>query len=203
MKAVYVIIALVLIIVAGAGGFYGGMAYAQGQNTNTAGNSFIQSRAVNGQNGGNGQTAAQLGPCGFPQRQGGQNAQGGTGGQGTQGGQGGTGGQGAQGGNGGNFQGRQGGQGGNGANFAQFGNCVARGQIKSIDPSTGTMQVSTAVNVVTVKLASGTTQITKTDVGSISDLKPGDRVTVFSKDTGDSPTASEIQLQNQAVPSQP
>ncbi len=196
MKAVYIIIALVLIIVAGAGGFYGGMAYAQGQNTNTAGNSFVQSRAVNGQGGGNGQQASALGPCGFPQRQGGQGGNGGNGGN-FQGGNGGTGGNGGQGGNGGYFQGR----GGQGGNFAQFGNCIARGSIKSIDPQAGTMEISTPVNVVTVKLVNGTTQITKTDLGSISDLKVGDRVTVFSKDTGDSPAASEIQLQNQNMPS--
>ncbi|MGB8645547.1 MAG: hypothetical protein WCF84_09935 [Anaerolineae bacterium] len=183
MKITYIIVALVLIIIAGAGGFYGGMVYAQSQTPAAAANTFLQQRAA-GQNGGTGQPAAQLGPCGFPQRQGGGNFQGRQGGQGGQG-----------------TPGAQGGQTGQGNNpTAQFGNCVARGQITAIDQQAGTMEVTTAVSKVTVKLVTGKTTISKTDIGVISDLKTGDRVTVFSTETGDSPTASMIQLQNPAAP---
>ncbi len=190
MKAMYLVVALVLIVIAAGGGFYGGMAYASTQNQSTT-NSCLQQRAVNGQNGGSAQQAAALGPCGFPQR---STANGG--GQGGQNGQTGPNGQTGQG--GGQFFQRQGGN----NTFAQFGNCVARGQIKSIDLQAGTMEISTPVNVVTVKL-SDQTIVSETVVGKTADLKEGDRVTVFSKDTGTSPTASAVQLQGtQGAPGQ-
>ncbi len=89
------------------------------------------------------------------------------------------------------------GQGGTGANRtgqanSQFGQPVARGQVKSVNGNT--VEISTATSVVTVQV-NGQTTITKTDPGSISDLQPGDRVTVFSHDTSSSPTASAIQIQ--------
>ncbi len=193
MKAMYLVVALVLIVIAAGGGFYGGMAYASTQNQSTT-NSFLQQRAVNGQNGGTAQQAAALGPCGFPQRTTANG--GGQGGQTGQNGQTGPNGQTGQG--GGQFFQRQSGN----NTFAQFGNCVARGQIKSIDLQAGTMEISTPVNVVTVKL-SDQTIVSETVVGKSSDLKTGDRVTVFSKDTGASPTASAVQLQGtQGVPGQ-
>jgi hypothetical protein len=95
----------------------------------------------------------------------------------------------AQGANGGNSFNRQGGQG----NFQQFGQLVARGQVKSVDGNT--LQISTAQSVVTVKVDTKTA-ISKTDAGSLSDLKAGTRVTVFSRETGDSPTASFVQIQS-------
>lgn len=196
MKIAYVIIgAVVLAVLAGAGGFFGGMTYAQSQAQNTA-SDFARQRAIQGgQGNGSGGATAAAGPCGFGgfggfQGNGGQGAQGGapsgtgqtnqTGGQGT--------GQGTRRqGTGGPFGG------GNpfgGAGFA--GSCVARGQIKSVDGNT--VQISTADSVVTVKV-NDSTIISKTDRGTISDLQVGDRVTVFSQETGDSPTASGIQLQ--------
>jgi hypothetical protein len=168
MKIVYVIGALVLVVLAAAGGFYGGVTYAQSQPNNAAAD-FARQRAAGTQQ--NGQGTA--GPCGFTVRAGQFNRQGG--------------------------QGGQNGQGGQGSQFAQLGECVARGPIKSVDPSTGTVQISTPVSVVTVKVDKSTV-ISKTDVGSLSDLKTGDTVTVFSRESGDSPTASAIQLQR--VPTQ-
>lgn len=203
MKIAYVIIgAVVLVGLAGAGGFFGGMTYAQSQAQNTA-SDFARQRAIQGGqgNGTGGQNSAggANNPCGFGgfggfQGNGGtQGAQGGStsgAGQANQ-----TGGQGS--GEDNNAQGsghRQGGGqfGGQFGGFAALGNCVARGQIKSVDG--GTVQISTADSVVTVKV-SDSTVISKTDRGTISDLHVGDRVTVFSQETGDSPTASNIQLQ--------
>lgn len=181
MKVLYVLGALVLLALVGAGGFYGGVTYAQSQNNNTAAD-FIRSRSANGA-----QQASAAGPCGFGDRtfsgasQNGQTGQSGQNGQSGQGGQGGQTGQRGQGGQGGAF-----------GNFAQFGSCVARGTIKSV--SGNTVEISTPVSVVTVTIGDQTI-ISKTDVGSLSDLKTGDRVTVFSKDTGTSPAATMVQLQ--------
>lgn len=186
MKVLYVVGALVLVALVGAGGFYGGVTYAQSQNNNGAAD-FIRSRS------GNGAQQAAAGPCGFGDRTfsgAGQNGSSGQNGQNGQTGQNGQAGQGGQGGQTG--QRGQGGQGGAFGNFAQFGNCVARGTIKSV--SGNTVQISTPVSVVTVTIGDQTI-ISKTDVGSLSDLKTGDRVTVFSKDTGSSPAASMVQLQ--------
>ncbi len=186
MKPIYIIIVIVLIALAGGAGFYGGTIYAQSQSQNST-SDFLRQRAAG--NGAQANSQGTAGPCGFVGRNfggGGNRPTGGSGGTGTNGG---TGGNGATGGN------AQNGQGGNGNFFAQAGNCVARGQVKSVDPSTGTMQVSTPVNVVTVKLVTGQTTISKTDTGSISDIKVGDRVTVFSQETGDNPTASVVQIQ--------
>jgi hypothetical protein len=185
MKLPVVIIgAIVIAVLAAGGGFFGGMTYAQSQAQSTA-NTFLQQRAVqNGQGGaqGGGQLAAND-PCGF----GGRFTQNRNGGQ--------TNGQFGQG--NAQTQQRQGGQnegafGGQFGDFAQLGNCVARGQIKSVNGNT--IEISTANSVVTVKV-NDQTLISKTDRGTIADLQPGDRVTVFSKETGDSPTASTIQLQ--------
>jgi hypothetical protein len=169
MKALYSIGAIVLLVLVGAGGFYGGTIYARSQTQNTAAD-FLRQRST-----GNSTDAAASGPCGFAGRVNGGNRQGGSS-QGT--------------GQGGSNQGT--GQGSGQSNFQQIGNCVARGTIKSIDGNT--VQISTPVSVVTVKVDT-TTVISKTDVGSLSDLKTGDRVTVFSTQSGDSPTASMVQLQ--------
>jgi hypothetical protein len=56
------------------------------------------------------------------------------------------------------------------------------------------VEISTADSIVTVKVNDATV-ITKTDRGTLADLQVGDRVTVFSKETGKDPTASGIQLQ--------
>lgn len=173
MKVLYIVGAIVLLALVGAGGFYGGVTYAQSQSNNTAAD-FIRSRSSGGAS-----QASAAGPCGFADRafsgnrQGGQSSQSGQGGQGPQGG--------------------QTGQGGAQSFFQQIGNCVARGTIKSINGNT--IEISTPVSVVTVTVGDQTV-ISKTDVGSLSDLKTGDRVTVFSKDSGNSPTASMVQLQN-------
>lgn len=190
MKLPVIIIgAVILAIVAAGAGFFGGMAYAQSQAQNTATN-FIQQRAIqNAQNGSAQNGGAQnfaTDPCGFPIRNGQtQNAQGGN--ANGQFGQGNTGGR--------QFGGQFGGTFG-GINPEQFGNCVARGQIKAVNGET--LEISTADKVVIVKV-SDQTLISKTDKGALSDLQPGDRVTVFSKETGDSPTASTIQLQRPIV----
>jgi len=180
MKVMYIVGAIVLVVLAGAGGFYGGVTYAQSQSNNNALSAFQQQRAA----GGNSQTGGTAGPCGFVSRNGaGGNRQFGQGGQTGQGGQSG--------------QGGQGGQTGQGGNFAQLGQCVARGPIKSVNGNT--IEVSTPVSVVTITVGSNTI-ISKTDTGSLSDLKPGDRVTVLSADSGTSPTASMISIQSGQVP---
>jgi hypothetical protein len=46
------------------------------------------------------------------------------------------------------------------------------------------------------------TIISETARGSINDFKTGDRVTVFSTQTGDSPTASIIMLTRPITPTQ-
>lgn len=142
---ILVIAALIIAVVTGAGGFFGGMVYAQGH---AQGNlaAFQQQRAA------------------------GQNASGG-----------------APTGNG-QFRG------GNG----QLGAPVANGQIKSINGNT--IEISTADAVVTVKV-NDQTQITKNSRAATTDLQAGDRVTVFSKESGTTPTASGIQVQA-ALPQQ-
>ena len=193
MKIAYIIIGgILLAALAGAGGFFGGMTYAQSQAQNAV-STFAQQRAIQAQQANtttqNGATNAND-PCGFGAQvfQLPAGAQGGTApvnpnaAQGQQGGQ--------------QGQRRQGGQFG-GAGFggfagAQLGNCVARGQIKAVNGDT--VEISTANSVVTVKV-NDATMITKTERGAISDLQVGDRVTVFSQETGANPTASGIQLQ--------
>lgn len=193
MKTAYVIVGAILVaVLAGAGGFYGGMTFARSQATNTVAD-FARQRAVqNGQTSASGQTNAND-PCGFGgratqfQNQG--NAQGGT----QNGAQ--ANGQNAQGGStGGGFRGP-----GGFAGLADLGNCVARGQIKSVTGNT--VEISTAASVVTITV-SDQTVISKTDRGTLADLKAGDRVTVFSKETGDKPAASAIQLQSAAPATQ-
>ncbi len=154
MKVWYIIGVVVLVLLAGAGGFFGGTVYAQSQSQSAQSN-FLRQRAA----GGNGQF-----------------------------------GQGGQGGAGQFGQGRQGGQGGAGGQFAQFGQLLARGQIKSVSADGQTVEISTAQSVVTVKVDSKTI-INKTVSGTTSDLKPGDRVTVFAPANGDQSTASAIQIQ--------
>lgn len=188
MKVAYIIIgAIVLAIVAGAGGFFGGMTYAQSQRQNTV-SDFARQRAIQNAQGNNSQGAqnAANNPCGFGGGQAFQLPQGANPnnpnsapGQGQ--------GQGQRRQGGGFFGGGFGGFAG-----ADLGNCVARGQIKSVNGDT--VEISTANDVVTVKVNDATV-ISKTERGTIGDLQVGDRVTVFSKDTGDSPTASGIQLQ--------
>lgn len=194
MKIAYVIIGAVAIAaLAAAGGFFGGMTYAQSQAQNAFTN-FAQQRVLQNQ------TVPQGGannPCGFD-AQVFSSPQGGAPGNlpsgavpidpnavpGQQG----------------NQQGRRQGQfGGAFGGFAgaQLGNCVARGQIKSVNGDT--VEISTADSVVTVKV-NDTTMITKTERGAISDLQVGDRVTVFSQETGTNPTASGIQLQRNLPP---
>lgn len=144
MKPLYLIVAAILIaVIVGAGGFYGGMVYAQSQAASQVA-AFQRQRAAgqvpNGQN-----------PQGAP-------------------------------GSAGQFR---------GAN-SQLGAPVAIGQVKSVNGNT--VEISTAQSVVTVKV-NDSTVISKTDRGTVSDLQVGDRVTVFSKETGDTPTASGIQIQ--------
>jgi len=191
--------AIVLALVAAGAGFFGGMTYAQTQAQNATAN-FIRQRAV--QNtfdgnapGGNAQNVA-AGPCGFPTRNfQNQNAPGGApnGNPDENNGQN----------QGGNFQ-RGGGQFGGGQfgglNMAQLGDCVARGQIKTVNGDT--VEISTANSVVTIKV-NDQTLISKTAQGALSDLQPGDRVTVFSQENGDTPTASAIQLQRPLNEAQP
>ncbi len=187
MKIIYVVIGgIVLAVLVAAGGFFGGMTYAQAQAKNTI-NDFARQRGVSDAALSSSVPNANN-PCGFGadtfragNQGGGQN-----GGHGDQfGGQGGS-----------QFNdqngGHQGGQFGGQGGFAQLGNCVARGQIKSVNGDK--VEISTADNVVTIQV-SDQTVITKTDRGALSDLKPGDRVTVFSRESGDTPTASGIQLQ--------
>ncbi len=169
MKPMYVIGAIVLLVIGIAGGFYGGVTFAQSQSQNAA-NNFLSSR------GGAANPQGAAGPCGFVGRNGGGGNGGGFNRQGQHGGTAGN------------------GQGQNGNAFQQLGQCVARGQVKSVDPNTGTVQISTPVNVVTVKV-NNQTAISKTDAGSLSDITVGERVTVFSRETGDSPTASAVQVQ--------
>ncbi|MBI4671125.1 MAG: hypothetical protein HY741_05595 [Chloroflexi bacterium] len=186
MKLSFVIIgAVVIALLAAGGGFYGGMTYAQAQAQSSA-NAFLQQRAIQNGQGGNAQGGSSQNlatdPCGFPirtsQNSNNNQATGQSGQNSTQGGQ--------------RQFGQFGGTFGSGFNPAQVGNCVARGEIKSVNGDT--VEISTANSVVTVKV-NDQTLISKTDRGTLADLQPGDRVTVFSKETGDSPTASTIQLQ--------
>jgi hypothetical protein len=181
----YVIGVIVLVVIAAGSGFFAGNAYAQSQSQAVVANFQQQRGTANAGGGQNGQGAqAAAGPCGFRQF----------------GGNGGTGG-GADSGTPTTPTTRQGGSGnggtggGQGGQFAQLGRCVAAGQVKSVDGNT--VQISTATSVVTVKV-DDKTQISKTDSGTISDLTPGTRVVVFSQQTGDSPTASGIQIQRAA-----
>lgn len=154
MKIQYVIIGAVLLaVIVGACGFFGGMTYAQAQARQQLTN-FQQQRAAQGAGGA---------PGALPQ--------------------------------GGQFGGGFRGQGN-----AQLGAPVANGQIKSINGNT--VEISTADSVVTVTV-NDETMITKTERGTVSDLQTGDRVTVFSKETGDSPLASGIQVQGIVPAAQP
>lgn len=194
-KILYIVIGVVALVVFTAGGFYAGVTYA-GSQPQAANSDFVRQRAVTQAQGQNGSAAD---PCGFGQdfrnrAQGtnGGNAQGGNAqGGNTQGGgtaqNGGTNAQGTGRQFGGTFGGAFG-----GINPAQLGDCVARGQIKSVNGST--IEISTAANVVSINVTDGTI-ISKTDRGSLADLKPGDRVTVFAPTGGDKTTASFIQLQ--------
>ncbi len=188
MKVIYVVFGgIVIAALAAAGGFFGGMTYAQSQAQNSFTN-FARQRAVpNPQANAQGTQPGSSDPCGFGRAF--QFSQGTQGGQGNQGATGGQAGQGGQ------FRGQGSGAfagGFGGLSGAQLGNCVARGEIKSIDGDM--VQISTADKVVTVKV-SDQTMISKTDRGTLADLKPGDRVTVFSNESGDTPTATGIQLQ--------
>lgn len=204
MKPIYMVIGAVIIAVAGvAGGFFVGMTYAQTQTRNTVSN-FARARGAqnfqseqSAQNGtaGTGAQASANDPCGFGrafQFQG-QSRQ-----NGTANGQNGS--QAAPGAQGGQFGQNNGGARGQGRNFgggtffggSQLGNCVARGEIKSVNGDT--VEIANGDQTVTVKV-SDKTIISKTDRGTVADLKTGDRVTVFSTETGDTPTASGIQLQ--------
>jgi hypothetical protein len=177
MKVGYIFGVIVLALAAGGGGFYGGMTYTQTQTQNTVAN-FRQQRAItNDPNATTGQT--------------GQNFVGGFGGNipcntGAQG------------------QNRQFTQNPNpnatpraGAQqrqdlFAELGSCVGQGTVKSIDGNTVT--ISTADSVLTIKLDTKT--IVNVNIrGTGTDLKVGDRVTVFSQETGTNPTASVLQVQ--------
>jgi hypothetical protein len=149
MKLPIVIVAIVIVAVtAAAGGFYGGMTYAQSQAQNTLAN-FAQQRGLRNPQGTPAAGAAQGAPGPSTFRQG----------LGLPG---------------------------------QAGAPIANGQVKSI--SGDTVEISTANDVVTVKV-DDQTLITRTDRGTLADIQVGDRVIVFSRDTGSSPTASGIQIQ--------
>lgn len=188
MKIAYVIIGgILLAVLAGAGGFFGGMTYAQSKAQNIVAD-FARQRASQNQQGNTSQDAHNAAnaagapnPCGFGEQvfqvpQGATpndpNAAPGQG-QGHRPG-------------GGQF----GGSGGFGG--AQVGNCVARGQIKAVNGDT--VEISTTDKVVTIKVTDATV-ISKTDRGTLADLQIGDRITVFSQESSDTPTASGIQLQ--------
>ncbi len=103
----------------------------------------------------------------------------------------GLGGNGAQAGGGQGF----GGQGATGTGNRQFNaNNFANGQVKSI--SGDTIQLSTATEVLTVKLTSQT-QIEKMGQGSASDIQAGERITIQGTRASDgSFTAQNIQIGN-------
>lgn len=187
MKLSIIIIGAIIVAgLAAAGGFFGGMTYAQSQAQNTV-SDFARQRALQNAPGNTTQGAPNAAanandPCGFgaqvfqlPQGAAPNDPNATSGQQGRR--------QGA-----GQFGGQFGGTGG----LAQLGNCVARGQIKAVNGDT--VEISTANSVVTVKV-NDATMITKTERGAVTDLQVGDRVTVFSQENGDTPTASGIQLQ--------
>ncbi len=195
MKIAYIVIgAIVVAAVAAAGGFFGGMTYAQSQAQNSVAD-FARQRAIQNPQGGQGAQGNANDPCGFGNFGRFQGSQG-AGQSNPQSGQTNPP-SGAQGSQGGGFRGQGGGFFGGFGGFAQMGSCVARGQVKSVNGDT--VQISTADKVVTVKVNNNTI-ISKTDRGTIADLQPGDRVTVFSQETGDSPTASAIQLTRPITP---
>ena len=92
------------------------------------------------------------------------------------------------------FSARQGGAnpGQGGANSQGFGRPAAIGSIKSISGNTlvVTQQDGTSVTVT----VDAQTAIQKTVSGALSDLQPGERITVLSDQTGTSVTARSIQL---------
>lgn len=191
----YGIGALVLAILLVGGGFFAGNAYGQSQAQASVSNFQRQRAAGASAQGG----AGGANPCGFGGFRGGANGgANGTGGGGNGGNFGNnSGGGNASGSSGGNFGGggNGGGFGGFGGFNAQMGRCVAAGQVKAVDGDT--VQISTADNVVTVKLGDKT-MINKMATGTAADLTPGTRVIVFSTETGDSPTASLVQIQRAA-----
>lgn len=182
MKVWYIIGAVVLALVAAGGGFFGGMTFAAGQTQNAVA-SFRQQRAItndpNAATGQNGQNfAGNFGcnPGGSAQNPNGQNRLFGQNPNQTPNP---------------NATPRAGAQ-QRQELLAELGNCIGQGTVKTIDGNTAT--ISTAESVLTVKLD------TKTIVninlrGTGADLKVGDRVTVFSQETGTNPTASVIQVQ--------
>ena len=142
--ALAVIVAFVLIAVAGFGGYTIGHAagLTEAQNIRSQ---FFQAR---GGGGGNGQ---------FSQGQGGQNGQNGQGG-----------GQSAR-------------------------RPVAFGTVKSVQG--GTIQLTSADGSTVTVSTSAQTTVQKTDAGTVSDFKPGDRIYVAGNESSGSVTATEISIQ--------
>jgi hypothetical protein len=140
MKTLYMIIgAVVLVIVAGAGGFFAGNSYGQAQAQNIR-TTFLRQRFGDLGNGASGQ----------------------------------------------GFQGGQGAQGG------PFGRPVAAGTLKSVDGNTLTIAQNDG-STITVEV-NGQTVIEKTVTGTATDLKPGERITVLSDQTGNNLVARTIQI---------
>jgi hypothetical protein len=98
-----------------------------------------------------------------------------------------------QGGNGQSVQG-QGGQSGQTGQTGQFARRPAAfGTVKSVQGNT--IVVTAADGSAVTVTTSGQTVVQKTVTGAVSDIKPGDRVSVIGSQSGGSVTATEISIQ--------
>jgi hypothetical protein len=105
--------------------------------------------------------------------------------------------QGGAGGPGGTFgQGGQNGQNGQSAQNNAFGRAAAFGTVKSVNGNTIQLTQQDG-STVTITVNSQTT-IQKTDNGTVADIQPGERLTVFSDQTGSNLTARAIQVRPNA-----
>lgn len=98
-------------------------------------------------------------------------------------------GQNGQGGAGQNGQGAQGGQ--------QGRRPVAFGTVKSVQGNT--IQVTAQDGTITTVTTDSKTVVQKTVTGAVSDVQPGQRVSVMGNQSGGSVTATEISIQSQSA----
>ncbi len=89
-------------------------------------------------------------------------------------------------------QGGQAGQNGQGGQNGQFGRPAAFGTVKSVNGNTVVISQQDGSTVTVTTTAQ--TVVQKTVSGTVSDITPGDRVTVESTQTGSNVVASAIQI---------
>ncbi len=92
------------------------------------------------------------------------------------------------------------GQNGQAGQNGQFGRPAAFGTVKSVSGNTIVVTQQDGSTVTVTVNAQTTYQ--KTDAGSLSDVQPGDRVTVTSDQTGSSITARSVQIRGTSATTQ-